>query len=176
MADQSKGVGFIRFDQRHEAELAIKQFNGYRIRGSADSPLIVKFANLPTSVKNATSTATVSLTTGSTINSVVQPTLTATVPVHVLTDQLPGQLPFVPNLIELSRLTLPQTGSAQSSLSALSNTSGTTDLLTMLSVVQQARNFASASSAPLKSLRKAGGPIHASSTHRLRWVITVRIS
>ncbi|RTG90046.1 uncharacterized protein DC041_0008651 [Schistosoma bovis] len=49
---QSKGVGFIRFDQRHEAELAIQQFNGYRVGSMADSPLIVKFANIPTSNKN----------------------------------------------------------------------------------------------------------------------------
>ncbi|CAH8870721.1 unnamed protein product [Trichobilharzia szidati] len=49
---QSKGVGFIRFDQRHEAELAIQQFNGYRIGSIADNPLVVKFANIPTSAKN----------------------------------------------------------------------------------------------------------------------------
>nr|VZI39999.1 unnamed protein product [Spirometra erinaceieuropaei] len=42
----SKGVGFIRFDQRSEAETAIQQLNGYQIPGSSE-PITVKFANCP---------------------------------------------------------------------------------------------------------------------------------
>jgi len=48
----SKGVGFIRFDQRHEAERAIKTLNG-TIPEGATEPITVKFANSPSSNKNA---------------------------------------------------------------------------------------------------------------------------
>jgi ELAV like protein 2/3/4 len=47
----SKGVGFVRFDQRIEAEVAISKLNGKAHEASPD-PLIVKFANSPTSVKS----------------------------------------------------------------------------------------------------------------------------
>ena len=46
----SKGVGFIRFDQRFEAERAIKQLNG-TIPEGATEPITVKFANSPSSNK-----------------------------------------------------------------------------------------------------------------------------
>ena len=46
----SKGVGFIRFDQRYEAERAIKQLNG-TIPEGATEPITVKFANSPSSNK-----------------------------------------------------------------------------------------------------------------------------
>lgn len=46
----SKGVGFIRFDQRHEAEQAIKALNGTIPRNSTD-PIVVKFANNPSNGK-----------------------------------------------------------------------------------------------------------------------------
>jgi len=42
----SKGVGFIRFDQRSEAEKAIKEMNGSVPVGMTD-PITVKFANPP---------------------------------------------------------------------------------------------------------------------------------
>lgn len=42
----SKGVGFIRFDQRIEAERAIQKLNGTIPEGSAE-PITVKFANNP---------------------------------------------------------------------------------------------------------------------------------
>uniref|UniRef100_A0A1I8GS25 ELAV-like protein n=1 Tax=Macrostomum lignano TaxID=282301 RepID=A0A1I8GS25_9PLAT len=42
----SKGVGFIRFDQRSEAELAISQLNG-RVPDGGVEPMTVKFANSP---------------------------------------------------------------------------------------------------------------------------------
>ena len=48
----SKGVGFIRFDQRQEAERAIKTLNG-TIPDGATEPITVKFANAPSSNKNA---------------------------------------------------------------------------------------------------------------------------
>lgn len=42
----SKGVGFIRFDQRVEAERAIQKLNG-TIPEGATEPITVKFANNP---------------------------------------------------------------------------------------------------------------------------------
>lgn len=48
----SKGVGFIRFDQRCEAERAIQKLNG-QIPEGATEPITVKFANSPSSNKNA---------------------------------------------------------------------------------------------------------------------------
>ncbi|XP_038108676.1 ELAV-like protein 3 isoform X3 [Culex quinquefasciatus] len=46
----SKGVGFIRFDQRTEAEKAIKELNGTIPKGSTE-PITVKFANNPSNTK-----------------------------------------------------------------------------------------------------------------------------
>ncbi|CAK9302818.1 unnamed protein product [Gordionus sp. m RMFG-2023] len=46
MSGLSKGVGFVRFDQRNEAEKSIQKLNGC-IPDSATSPLTVKFANNP---------------------------------------------------------------------------------------------------------------------------------
>lgn len=45
-AGVSKGVGFIRFDQRNEAERAIQELNGKVAKGCTD-PITVKFANNP---------------------------------------------------------------------------------------------------------------------------------
>lgn len=42
----SRGVGFIRFDKRNEAEEAIKGLNGQKPLGAAE-PITVKFANNP---------------------------------------------------------------------------------------------------------------------------------
>ena len=50
LAGISKGVGFIRFDQRFEAERAIKMLNG-TIPEGATEPITVKFANSPSSTK-----------------------------------------------------------------------------------------------------------------------------
>ncbi|GAB0095299.1 protein elav-like [Sergentomyia squamirostris] len=44
----SKGVGFIRFDQRSEAERAIQALNGTTPKGATE-PITVKFANNPSS-------------------------------------------------------------------------------------------------------------------------------
>uniref|UniRef100_A0A1I8HWW4 RRM domain-containing protein n=1 Tax=Macrostomum lignano TaxID=282301 RepID=A0A1I8HWW4_9PLAT len=52
----SKGVGFIRFDQRCEAEVAIKRLNGHVPEGASD-PVTVKFANAPGSGKAAAAAA-----------------------------------------------------------------------------------------------------------------------
>ncbi|KAG5674491.1 hypothetical protein PVAND_004454 [Polypedilum vanderplanki] len=49
-AGLSKGVGFIRFDQRHEAERAIKELNGTIPKGY-NEPITVKFANNPSNNK-----------------------------------------------------------------------------------------------------------------------------
>ncbi|ESO00402.1 hypothetical protein HELRODRAFT_83112 [Helobdella robusta] len=46
----SKGVGFVRFDRRHEAERAINQLNGIIPVGGSE-PITVKFANSPSTVK-----------------------------------------------------------------------------------------------------------------------------
>ncbi|CAO1312587.1 unnamed protein product [Diamesa serratosioi] len=50
MTGLSKGVGFIRFDQRHEAERAIKELNG-TIPKNYTEPITVKFANNPSNNK-----------------------------------------------------------------------------------------------------------------------------
>ena len=47
----SKGVGFIRFDQRAEAERAIQSLNGTTPKGAVE-PITVKFANNPSSNLN----------------------------------------------------------------------------------------------------------------------------
>lgn len=49
----SKGVGFIRFDQRCEAERAIQALNGTTPK-AASEPITVKFANNPSSNINKT--------------------------------------------------------------------------------------------------------------------------
>lgn len=46
----SKGVGFIRFDQRNEAERAIKELNGTIPKNTSEA-ITVKFANNPSSNK-----------------------------------------------------------------------------------------------------------------------------
>ncbi|XP_014670348.1 PREDICTED: ELAV-like protein 3 isoform X2 [Priapulus caudatus] len=46
LCDSISGVGFIRFDQRNEAELAIKKLNGSVPEGATE-PITVKFANNP---------------------------------------------------------------------------------------------------------------------------------
>lgn len=48
----SKGVGFIRFDQRVEAEKAIQELNGSIPKGSSE-PITVKFANNPSNNNKA---------------------------------------------------------------------------------------------------------------------------
>ncbi|XP_034934013.1 ELAV-like protein 1 isoform X3 [Chelonus insularis] len=48
----SKGVGFIRFDQRVEAERAIQELNGTIPKGSTE-PITVKFANNPSNNNKA---------------------------------------------------------------------------------------------------------------------------
>lgn len=46
LAGVSRGVGFIRFDKRIEAEEAIKGLNGQKPLGATE-PITVKFANNP---------------------------------------------------------------------------------------------------------------------------------
>lgn len=55
----SKGVGFVRYDKRQQAEAAIKHLNGTIPEGSSD-PVTVKFANAPSAApsKVCTSPAT----------------------------------------------------------------------------------------------------------------------
>ncbi|XP_022915257.1 ELAV-like protein 3 isoform X4 [Onthophagus taurus] len=52
MSGLSKGVGFIRFDQRLEAERAIQELNGTIPKGSTE-PITVKFANNPSNNNKA---------------------------------------------------------------------------------------------------------------------------
>ncbi|XP_048512157.1 ELAV-like protein 3 isoform X7 [Athalia rosae] len=52
MTGLSKGVGFIRFDQRVEAERAIQELNGTIPKGSTE-PITVKFANNPSNNNKA---------------------------------------------------------------------------------------------------------------------------
>jgi len=49
---QSKGVGFIRFDQRNEADLAINKLHGSLPENGAQEPITVKFANYPLEIKS----------------------------------------------------------------------------------------------------------------------------
>lgn len=49
---QSKGCGFIRFDQRFEAESAIKKLNGMLPYENAEEPITLKFANYPAAITN----------------------------------------------------------------------------------------------------------------------------
>jgi len=58
----SKGVGFIRFDQRGEAERAIQKLNNHIPEGCLD-PITVKFANSPSSNKNLAGMAPLALAT-----------------------------------------------------------------------------------------------------------------
>ncbi|GAA53507.1 elav (embryonic lethal abnormal vision drosophila)-like protein [Clonorchis sinensis] len=153
--DQSKGVGFIRFDQRHEAELAIQRFNGYRINGSGDAPLVVKFANLPTTVKTS------NLTTSS--STVAYP------------DALTALLP---NLFDLNKLAL--SGFALNP-TTLTNTilyrDPNADILEILNASHQMTTTSNATpqassipNTPIgKSMKRVGGPVHSSATHRLRF-------
>ncbi|GAV07704.1 hypothetical protein RvY_17513 [Ramazzottius varieornatus] len=64
----SKGVGFVRFDQRQQAELAIKEANGVVPEGYTE-PLQVKVANNP----SATSTALAAAAAAAAAASVVSP-------------------------------------------------------------------------------------------------------
>ncbi|XP_015435311.1 PREDICTED: ELAV-like protein 1 isoform X2 [Dufourea novaeangliae] len=57
----SKGVGFIRFDQRVEAEKAIQELNGTIPKGSSE-PITVKFANNPSNNNKAIPPLTAYLT------------------------------------------------------------------------------------------------------------------
>ncbi|XP_041359055.1 ELAV-like protein 1-B isoform X1 [Gigantopelta aegis] len=56
----SKGVGFIRFDQRIEAERAIAKLNGHIPEGATEG-ITVKFANSPSSNKNVTTLSPMAL-------------------------------------------------------------------------------------------------------------------
>lgn len=52
----SKGVGFVRFDQRSQAETAIEQIHGITPEGHTE-PIQVKFANNPTATATAIAAA-----------------------------------------------------------------------------------------------------------------------
>lgn len=56
----SKGVGFIRFDHKNEADLAINRFNG-KIPENSSEPLIVKFANYSTILKSKLSSQSIAV-------------------------------------------------------------------------------------------------------------------
>ncbi|CAH8493476.1 unnamed protein product [Dicrocoelium dendriticum] len=153
--NQSKGVGFIRFDQRHEAELAIQQFNGYRVNGSTEMPLVVKFANLPTSIKAASmlcSTRDQGSITGDPVIS-----------------RLSSLIDFSPFGIEAP--TLPNVLTGPSLLKEPG-----AEIFDLLNATQYARgsSLIDSSGGPISAsntntLRRVGGPVHSYETHRLRF-------
>ncbi|CAI2733474.1 unnamed protein product [Schistosoma spindalis] len=157
---QSKGVGFIRFDQRYEAELAIQQFNGYRIGSMTDSPLIVKFANIPTSNKN---------TLTNSINSMITTTSTST---HNnnnnnnnnTMDYQNQTITTLSSLINLNKLAM-KANELQSIITSdiLSNDS-TYDLLNSSTTSQLITDLSNG-----KNTRRIGGPIHPTTVHKLRF-------
>ncbi|KAF6768689.1 hypothetical protein AHF37_12519 [Paragonimus kellicotti] len=156
VTNQSKGVGFIRYDQKHEAELAIKQFNGYRLNGSMDTPLTVKFANLPASVKQTTSVNSTSV-----VNTA-----------GVTTDELTAVIPNASTFMDLSTL-IPSHIDLHSTLANAFFTTPNNDLLEIINAMQQARdsslaNLSSINVGSGKLLRRTGGPVHSTSAHRLR--------
>ncbi|CAF0726808.1 unnamed protein product [Brachionus calyciflorus] len=63
---QSKGVGFVRYDQKHEAELAINMLNGKAPNGF-NEPMLVKFASYPNEV-NPKYLSSIPLTIGTSPN------------------------------------------------------------------------------------------------------------
>ncbi|CAL8083923.1 unnamed protein product [Calicophoron daubneyi] len=146
--NQSKGVGFIRFDQRHEAEMAIQQFNGYRINGTSEAPLVVKFANLPTSVKNTPTSPIPSL--------------------KVNPELLTATLTSMPTLIDVNRLAPMSCNFQPAFQSALLLGGSSAELVALLAAAQQAR-CASLLSSHSKNSRRPGGPLYSSSSHRLRF-------
>ncbi|KAF5405588.1 hypothetical protein PHET_00847 [Paragonimus heterotremus] len=157
VTNQSKGVGFIRYDQKHEAELAIKQFNGYRLNGSMDTPLTVKFANLPASVKPTTT-----VTSTSVVNTA-----------SVTTDELTAVIPNASSFMDLSTL-IPSNIDLHSTLTNAFFTTPNNDLLEIINAMQQARdssltNVSSINVGSGKLLRRTGGPVHSTSAHRLRF-------
>ncbi|KAK4474577.1 hypothetical protein MN116_000719 [Schistosoma mekongi] len=168
---QSKGVGFIRFDQRHEAELAIQQFNGYRVSSMSDSPLIVKFANIPTSNKT-------SLT--NTVNSM----LISSTPIHHNNNNNNGNVDYqnqtitnLSSLINFNKLAM-KANELQSIITPDLLNNDTTYNLFNTSTTSQITNDLNNE----KLTRKIGGPIHPTSVHKLRFnpldgcVIPVRIN
>ncbi|KAH8862720.1 ELAV-like protein 1 [Schistosoma japonicum] len=152
---QSKGVGFIRFDQRHEAELAIQQFNGYRVGSMSDSPLIVKFANIPTSNKNGLT---------NTVNSM----LMSSTPTHHSNngnvDYQNQTITTLSSLINLNKLAM-KANELQSMITPeiLSNDS-TYDLFNNSTTSQITTDSSNG-----KLRRKVGGPIHPTAVHKLRF-------
>jgi ELAV/HuD family splicing factor len=51
ISGRSRGIAFLRFDQKFEAELAIQKLNGI-VPDSFQEPILVKFANYPTDKNN----------------------------------------------------------------------------------------------------------------------------
>ncbi|KAA3682483.1 uncharacterized protein DEA37_0005906 [Paragonimus westermani] len=152
--DQSKGVGFIRYDQKHEAELAIKQFNGYRLNGGMDTPLTVKFANLPASVKQTTT-----VTSTSVVNTA-----------SVTTDEITAVIPNASSFMDLSTL-IPSNIDLHPTLTNAFFTAPNNDLLEIINAMQQTRDSSlpSITVGPGRLLRRTGGPVHSISAHRLRF-------
>ncbi|XP_018653728.1 elav (embryonic lethal, abnormal vision,drosophila)-like protein [Schistosoma mansoni] len=156
---QSKGVGFIRFDQRHEAELAIQQFNGYRVGSIADSPLIVKFANIPTSNKNG-------------ITNTVNPMITSSTPTHNNSNNNNGNINYqnqtmttLSSLINLNKLAM-KANELQSMMTPelLNKNDSTYDLFNTTTTPQIITDSGNG-----KNTQRIGGPIHPTAVHKLRF-------
>jgi ELAV like protein 2/3/4 len=90
----SKGVGFVRYDKRNEAEAAIRHLNGTIPTGTTE-PVTVKFANAPTAAASkaaaaaAAAAATFQLPT---IAAATGPTIPGTIP--GVPGNAPGQSPY----------------------------------------------------------------------------------
>ncbi|CAH8624110.1 unnamed protein product [Schistosoma guineensis] len=154
---QSKGVGFIRFDQRHEAELAIQQFNGYRVGSMADSPLIVKFANIPTSNKNGLTNS---------VNPMIM--TTTSTPTHNSNngnmDYQNQTMTTLSSLINLNKLAM-KANELQSMITPeILNNDSTYDIFNNSTTPQLITDSSSG-----KHTRRIGGPIHPTAVHKLRF-------
>ncbi|XP_046327879.1 ELAV-like protein 1 isoform X2 [Haliotis cracherodii] len=106
----SKGVGFIRFDQRVEAERAINKLHGHIPEGATEG-ITVKFANSPSSNKNMTTLTPLALAA-----TYVSPTRRYYGPIHHPTAA--SRLRYSPMDSGLLPNTILQTASATTSASA----------------------------------------------------------
>ncbi|CAH8610328.1 unnamed protein product [Heterobilharzia americana] len=130
-----------------KAELAIQQFNGYRVGSMADSPLVVKFANIPTSGKNGTNPMLSSPTNNSSV------------------DYKSQNIPNLSSLLNLNKLAM-KANELQSLITPeILNGDSTFDIFH----TSTTPNLTADSPGGGKSTRRVGGPVHPSAVHKLRF-------